>query len=117
MVVVLIVLYYLLVLTYAFLKVLFWYFNVGIVTNERVAEIDWSGITDHDTTTALIEKLQEAKAAQNGALTSFFDFGDVFIETAGEDPNIEFLKIPHPQLVVQKIQSLMEEEETQFETK
>lgn len=113
--VVLTLLWYLGIFTYAFLNALYWYFNVGIVTDERVIDIDWNSITHRDVATAQMSQVQDVREVQSGPLAGIFDFGDVMAQTAGTEPNIEFLKVPHPQLVVRTIQELMTREEKEWE--
>ncbi len=107
--------WYLGVFTYAFLHALYWYFNVGIVTNERIIDVDWNSLTYHDVATALISHIEDVKENQVGVLSGIFDFGNVFVQTAGNEINVEFLQVPHPQLVVRKIQELMGKEENEHE--
>lgn len=109
--------WYLAVLTYGFLKFLSWFFNVGIVTAERVVDIDWHNLTKNETSVAQINKIEDARAISVGVLASFFDFGNVFVQTAGTEPNVEFLNAPHSRLIAKKIQELMQNEEKQHETK
>lgn len=92
---------------FAFLNFLFWYFNVGIITNERIMDIDWNSVTHHDVAVTQMSKVQNAKADISGVMASIFNFGSVYVETAGNTPNIEFLNVKHAQLVVRKIQELM----------
>jgi hypothetical protein len=103
--------------TYAFLNFLYWYFNVYIVTNERVVDVDWYSLTHREINVSQISKIQDVTSQQIGVLSGIFDYGHVLIQTAGTEPNFEFLNVPHPQLVVRKIQELMEEEEKEWETK
>jgi len=101
--------------TYAFINFLYWYFNVYIVTNERIIDIDWYSIIYHQTNSTRISKLQDISSTHSGVFASIFDFGDVHIQTAAEESNFEFTNVPHPDLVSQKIQDLMEEEEKEWE--
>lgn len=103
-------LWYLATFTHAFINFLYWYFNVDIITNERVVDIDWKSITHREVTMALISKIQDVTPKQIGVLASIFDFGSVYIQTAGTEANIEFLNIPHSQLAVKKLQGLMQGE-------
>lgn len=108
---VLLVGWYLGVFTYAFLNFLYWYFNVYIVTNQRIIDVDWYSVVNHDTKFTQIAMIQDVSASQFGVIPGLFDFGNVRIETAGTEPNLEFERIPHPQLVAKKLQELMEMEE------
>lgn len=109
--------WYLAILTYAFLKFLSWFFNVGIVTAERVVDIDWHSLTKNETSVAQINKIEDARAVSVGVLSSVFDFGNVFVQTAGTEPNVEFLNAPHSRLIAKKIQELMQIEENEHEPK
>ncbi len=101
--------------TYAFVNFLYWFFNVYIVTNERVVDIDWYSIIYHQTNSTRISRIQDVSSSRIGVFASMFDFGNVHIQTAAEESNFEFMNVPHPNLVSQKIQDLMEEEEKEWE--
>ncbi len=109
------ILWYLGIFTYSFLNLLYWYFNVGLVTNERVIDIDWNSLVDRDVATAQVSQIEDIREAQIGVLPGVFDFGNVYIQTAGTQPNVEFYNVPHPQLIVRKIQELMQREELEWE--
>lgn len=109
--------WYLAIFTYGFLKFLYWFFNVGIVTAERAVDIDWHNLTKNETSVAQINKIEDARAISIGVLSSFFDFGNVFVQTAGTEPNVEFLNAPHSRLIAKKIQELMQKEEREHETR
>ncbi len=102
-------------LTYAFIHFLYWYFNVYIVTNERIIDVDWYSIVIRKVSTTQIAKLQDVNAVQVGALQGIFDYGNVQIETAAEEENFEFENVPHPQLVAKQINELMQTEEGEGE--
>lgn len=99
--------WYSLVFTYAYLKFLYWYFNVYIITTDRLVDIDWYSVTYHKTSTALLPNIQDVSVSQIGVIPSLFDFGDIHIQTAGEEVNIDFLAVVHPQIVAMKINELI----------
>ncbi|OGG05875.1 hypothetical protein A2872_02645 [Candidatus Gottesmanbacteria bacterium RIFCSPHIGHO2_01_FULL_42_12] len=101
--------------TYVLLNFLYWYFNVYIVTDERVVDVDWYSLLFRRVATAQISKIQDVSNTIGGVIRSVFDFGNVHIETAGELENIEFEDIPHPALVAEQIQDLMQAEEKEWE--
>ncbi len=101
--------------SYSFLKILFWYFNVGIITNERIVDVDWITLTSHDVTNTRISKLEDVKSVRHGVLQGLFDYGTVYAQTAGEERNVEFDNIAHPDLVVRKLQELMQIQEEEME--
>jgi membrane protein YdbS with pleckstrin-like domain len=103
--------------TYAFVNFLSWYFNVCMVTNERVIDIDWYSVIYHKTDSTRISKIQEVGSDRVGVFASIFDYGNVHIQTSAEEQNFDFSNVPHADLVSKKIQELMELEEKQWETK
>lgn len=103
--------WYLGVFTFAFLNLLYWLFNVYIVTNERVVDVDWNSVIFRKVSSTQIAKIQDVNAAQAGVFAGIFDYGDVQIQTAGAEENFEFKAVPHPQLVAKKIEELTQKEE------
>ena len=85
---------------------LYWFFNIYIVTNERVVDIDFLYLLYKRFSQAELTKIQDISYASGGVLATIFDYGNVTIETAGEAPNLEFEKVPHPQKVVETIRSV-----------
>jgi membrane protein YdbS with pleckstrin-like domain len=104
------VLWYLFISAYALMNFLNWYFNVYIVTDERVVDIDFYGLNYRDIAIAKIGNIEDVNMMQPGSLSAIFDYGDVMIQTAGETQEFDFLKVPHPAKVVEVIYQLMEKE-------
>lgn len=101
-------LWYLGTVGYAFTNFLHWYYNVYIVTDERVVDIDWISLMYKQISSAQLDKIQDVTYKQGGILDSFFDYGNVLIQTAGTDPNFEFESVPKPAKVVQQINHIIE---------
>lgn len=100
------VLWYMLVLAYVTEKYLHWYFNIYIVTNKHLVDIDFHNILHRDITEVRLTDMQSASDNVRGLLGSLFNFGDVIIETAAERQRIEFFAVPHPAFVKDRIQDL-----------
>ncbi len=94
---------------YAFTNFLHWNFNVYIVTSRRVVDIDWLSLMYKQLSSTQLDKIQDVTYKQGGILDSFFDFGDVLIQTAGNEPNFEFDAIPRPEIVVRQINHILSE--------
>ncbi len=93
--------------SYFFYNVLVWYFNVGIITNKRIVDIDFSDIIYKEITEARLSRVEDITSKGGGFLETFFNFGDVFIQTAGTEQNIEFMNIPNPADTVRIIDDLL----------
>jgi len=103
--------WYLLTFASAFEKFLSWYFNVFIITEERVIDIDFFNLLDKKMSEAKISMIQDVTATTNGVAQTLFSYGTVFIQTASEIPVITIDKIPNPNLVLQVLQQMRSEEE------
>lgn len=92
---------------YMWYNFLLWFFNVGIITNQRIVDIDFRSILYKEVTAAKDDKVEEVTSRSAGYLGSLFDYGNVYVETASNEINIEFERVPHPAMVVQIINELV----------
>ncbi len=99
----LLIINYLLVLIITFEGFLYWYFNVNIITNKRVIDVDFESILFKNIDTAPLSMIQEANASVGGFLGIIFNFGHVFIQTAGAKVAIDMKNVPNPSLVADRI--------------
>ncbi len=105
------------IFTYSFINFLYWYFNIYLVTSERVVDIDWYSLLYQKVSSTGVAHIEDVTATHGGVIAGLFDFGNIYIQTAGTQENFEFANIPHPQLVVKKIEDLMQKEEEETESK
>ena len=84
-----------------------WYFNVGIGTNHRVIDIDFHSLLYKEVTIALLEKVEDVTSKTSGFFSAIFNYGNVFLQTAGTEANIEFMNIPRPALIVKIVNQLV----------
>lgn len=106
-----VIIWYLLVLGLTFENFLTWFFNVNIVTDERVVDIDFYSLIYKEISHCKIDRIQDVTYKMGGVVQTFFNYGDVMVQTAGEKPVFEFEAVPRPALVVKKINELIVEEE------
>lgn len=90
------IIYYLFILGFALLNFLKWYFAVFLVTNRRVMDVDLIGFLYRNVSEAQLEEIQDVSHTQGGLWQILFDYGGVYVQTAGIKQNIEILKVPHP---------------------
>lgn len=94
------------IFSYAWLNILVYLFNVGILTNIKVVDIDFSAVIYKETTEARLDKIEDVTSKAAGYFESLFNYGDVFVQTAGTEANIEFQKVPRPAEIVNFINEL-----------
>jgi membrane protein YdbS with pleckstrin-like domain len=73
-----------------------YYLDILIITNKRLVDIEQRGLFARDITTAPIEKVQDITIEVVGILAEIFGFGDMYIQTAGEQKEIMIKGIRKP---------------------
>ncbi len=103
--------WYLITIAYGLESFLTWFFNVYIVTDERIIDIDFYNLIYKEISDANIDKIQDVTYKMGGVIRTLLNYGDVFIQTASEVPAFEFLAVPSPDRVTRVLQDLRIEEE------
>lgn len=106
-----ILIWYLIATAYTLESFLTWFFNVYIVTDERVIDVDFYNLIYKEVSDANIDRIQDVTYNMGGVVRAMFNYGDVLIQTASEVPNFEFLAVPQPDKVVRVLQDLRIEEQ------
>lgn len=102
------VVYYMLIAAYIIENFLHWYFNIYIVTNRHIVDVDLQNLLNRYTTEVRLEDIQSPRAKIQGIFGSLFNYGDVHIESAARSQIIDFESVPKPDFVVDRIQDLQE---------
>ena len=89
-------LYYLAVFAYAFINFMKWFYNILIITTLVVVDIDYSDLVYHDVAITNLNLVEDVNYTKTGFFRSFFDYGDLFVQTAGGKENLEALGISNP---------------------
>lgn len=98
--------YYLIVL-FVFLRAwMSYYLDITIVTERRLIDIEQEGIFSRRIAEQSLLRVQDVSAGQNGFLQHLFNYGHLYIETAGEQPNFELHNLPRPNDIAQTILNL-----------
>lgn len=99
--------YYLVVVSYLFVRFITWYFNASLVTTERIVDIDFSDVIYTNLASTTLELVQDVSYTQTGVFRTFFHYGDVLVQTAGENTHFDFDAVPRPEDVVHIIGGLI----------
>lgn len=103
--------WYLLTVAIGFEKFLDWFFNVCVITDERIFDVDFVNLIYREIAEAKIEQIQDVTVRMGGVIRTIFNYGDVLIQTASEVPRIEFEAVPNPDRVAKILRELIVEEE------
>ena len=104
--------WYLITFISAFEKFLSWYFDLYLITNKRVVDIDFNNLLNKHFGQADLDDIQDVSSSVKGILGTFFNFGDVLIQTASEVNQINFTKVPNPDKIIKLIKELKEQAES-----
>jgi hypothetical protein len=100
------VIYFLIILAYVIENFLFWYFNIYIVTNIHIVDINFHSILSREVLEIELNDIENVSSKINGIIRSFFNFGDVVIKTAADKADLTFSEVPRPDFVADRIQDL-----------
>lgn len=82
------------------------YLDSTIVTEKRLVDVHQNGLFNHRVSEQSLLKVQDVTVRVRGPWQTFFQFGTVYVETAGEAPNFEMNNLPHPHHVANTITEL-----------
>jgi len=99
--------YYLIIFAFILVEFTLWYFNIGLVTNKRVVDLDVSGILFKELSETRLNLIEDVSYSQVGSIRTVFNYGDVVMQTAGSKPNFEFDRAPDPARVVRIIADMI----------
>lgn len=111
-----IIFWYLLTFAFAFENFLSWYFNVFIITEERVVDIDFFNILDTKFSEAELNKIQDVTFTRIGISQTMFNYATLLIQTAAETKEIIIPGAPNPEMLTKILQELrLEEQQEELE--
>lgn len=99
--------YYLIIIGFILVEFSIWYFNVGLVTNKRIIDLDVSGILYKHVSETRINLVEDVSYSQVGSIRSVFNYGDVLVQTAATFANFEFDRAPEPARIVRIIANMI----------
>ena len=105
-------------LFYVIQSFILWFYNIYIVTNERVVDVDFFGLLYKNINVTELTNVQDVNYSQRGIFCSFFNYGDVVIQTASEQRSDDreelsaftFASVANPDLVAKIVSELVEKE-------
>lgn len=99
--------YYLLVFGFFLISFTNWFYNISIVTTQRVIDLDYANLTYKHVAGTTIPNVKDVSYIQSGFIRSYFDYGNVLVQTEAEVTNFMFDSVPHPAQVVDIILDLI----------
>jgi uncharacterized membrane protein YdbT with pleckstrin-like domain len=100
---------------FAFFIWIDYYFDIWVITTEKIINIEQKGLFMRSLSELKFERIQDVTVEVKGLLPTVLNFGEVFIQTAGEKERFVFYQIADPYKIKDLIMSLQvsqEREET-----
>ncbi len=91
-----------------------YYFDVWIVTNQRIVNIEQKGLFSRDVSELELEHVQDITVEVLGIIPTFLNYGDLYVQTAGETERFIFKHVPNPYAIkdlIMNLQKTYEKEE------
>ena len=83
-----------------------YYFDVWIVTDQRIVNIEQNGLFARETSELRLEKIQDVATDVHGVIPTFLNYGNIEVQTAAEHEKFLFKNIPDPYAVKDLIMKL-----------
>lgn len=81
---------------FGFLIWIDYYLDVWIITNKRIVNIEQRGLFVRHMSEIFLFRVQDTTSEVKGFFPSILNYGDVFIQSAGEQERFLFHKVPDP---------------------
>lgn len=103
--------WYLILTGFVLESFLTWFYNVYIITDERVIDVDFFNLLFKNISAAKIDNIEDVTAETGGLMASVFNYGTVKIQTAGAVTEFDFEDVPQPAKVTAFLNEMLLEEE------
>lgn len=96
---------------FAFFTWIDYYFDIWVITSEKVINIEQKALFMRSLSELKFEKIQDVTVEVKGLLPTLLNYGDVFIQTAGEKERFIFRQIANPYKIKDLIMGLQKSQE------
>ncbi len=81
---------------YAFFIWIDYYFDVWVITEERILNVEQKGLFTRVISEVNLVRVQDVTTKVEGFIPTILGYGDIFVQTAGEEKNFHFRNIGNP---------------------
>lgn len=87
-----------------------YYFDIWIITSEKIINVEQKGLFIRSLSELKLERIQDVTVEVKGIIPTFLNYGDVFVQTAGEKERFVFRHIPNPYSIKDMIMALQKDQ-------
>lgn len=91
---------------FAFFIWIDYYFDIWIITSEKIVNVEQKGLFIRSLSELKFERIQDVTVEVTGILPTMLNYGDVYIQTAGEKERFIFRRISEPYSIKDLIMNL-----------
>lgn len=82
------------------------FLDIWVITTHRIIDITQTGMFGRTTAELTLDRVQDVTSEVNGFIHTVFDYGTIYIQTAGERERFTFENIPRPTHIAKQILDL-----------
>ena len=90
-----------------------YYFDVWIITDKRIVNIEQKGLFVRSVSELKFERIQDVTVEVGGVIPTIINYGDVFIQTAAETERFVFRHVSNPYAIKDLIMSMQKKQEAE----
>ena len=109
--------YYLFIWLMLFNNLLDHFLDIWIVTNERIINIEQLNLFSRNVAEKQLDKMQDITVITHGFLPTLFNYGDVYIQTAGSVERFIFKQVGNPKRISTTIMDAVERYRIKYDSK
>jgi uncharacterized membrane protein YdbT with pleckstrin-like domain len=98
-VILILAIYYLFVILFAMIKWIEYYYDVWIITDKRIIDMEQKSLFNHITSELRLDKIQDVTFEMKGFFASVFHYGNIYVQTAGAVQRFSFEEVPRSQQI------------------
>ncbi len=83
--------------------------NIWIITNERIIDSTQNGFFNRTISDINLANVQDVSIKMEGAIPTFFNYGDIEVQSAGAVDHFSFDQIPNPQAIKELISEAVDQ--------
>ncbi len=100
--------YYLYIWLFFYRAFIDYFLDMWIVTNQRILSIKLKGLFNRTVAKQKLNRIQDITTEQKGFMAHFFNYGNIYIQTAGTVQRFVFEQVPDPNKITHQINKLVE---------
>jgi len=108
--------FYLFIILFAFTNFVDYYLDVWIVTNMRIINIEQKGLFSRIISEQELSVVQDITSDVSGLFATMLDYGNVYVQTAGEKEYFIFKQIPFAADIARKLNNIVAEYKKMHQT-